>query len=80
MTLAYDSDVTVLFVGDSINQETESFDRVSMRLDERLENVILNIAERTKKLVVVVEAGIPITLDIRYIDYRRSNCLWILHT
>ena len=63
MALAYDSDVTVLFVGDSINQETESMDRVSMRLDERLENVILNIAERTEKLVVVVEAGSAIDMS-----------------
>ncbi len=63
MALAYDSDVTVLFVGDSINQETESFDRASMRLDERLETVILNIAERTDKLVVVVEAGSAIDMS-----------------
>ena len=63
MALAYDSDVTVLVVGDSINQETESFDRASIKLDERLETVILNIAEITDKLVVVVEAGSAIDMS-----------------
>ena len=63
LALAYDSDVTVLVVGNSMNDETESLDRASMRLDERLENLILCVAEKTDKLVVVVEAGSAIDMS-----------------
>ncbi len=63
LTAAYDSDVTVLVVGTTMNDETESIDRISIRLDERLENLILTVAEATDKLVVVVEAGSAIDMS-----------------
>ena len=59
----YDSDVTVLVVGTTMNDETESIDRISLRLDERLENVILTVSEATDKLVVVVESGSAIDMS-----------------
>lgn len=55
--LAYDADVTVLTVGTSEILETESYDRATLKLPEVLENLILEISKKTKKLVVVLEAG-----------------------
>lgn len=58
---AYDmaqmADVTVLTVGNSDIIETESYDRTTLKLPDALEDVILKIAERAKKLVVLLGTG-----------------------
>lgn len=63
LDLAYDSDVTIMLVGDSMNDETESIDRASIRLDERMEHLISCVAQRTERLIVVVEAGSSIDMS-----------------
>ena len=55
--IAYDSDVTVMVVGDSDIVETECYDRENLRLPEVMENMILRMSERAQKLVIVIEAG-----------------------
>jgi beta-glucosidase len=60
---AYDNDVTILVVGNPTNVETESFDRSELKLNPVLEDLILRIAERAQKLVVVVEAGSAIDMS-----------------
>jgi len=57
MDKAYDSDYAILVVGNSENDESESFDRTSIKLDARIEQVILSLAKMTDKLVVVLETG-----------------------
>ena len=57
MQKAYDADVTVLTVGTDDVIETELYDRTSLKLSPRVEDVILKIASRSNKLVVVLEAG-----------------------
>lgn len=55
--LAYDADITVLVVGHSEIIETESYDRSSIKLPEVLEDLILKIADKTDRLVIVLETG-----------------------
>ena len=54
---AYDADVTILAVGTDKNIEAESFERASLKLPHAVETVILQTAEVTDNLVVVLEAG-----------------------
>ena len=62
LSLAYDSELTILIVGDTFSEETESMDRTSIKLNAHLEKLICNVAQKTKKLVVVVEAGSAIDM------------------
>lgn len=55
--MALDADVTVLAVGNSDIIETESYDRSTLKLPDVLEDVILKIADKAKKLVIVLETG-----------------------
>ena len=57
MDMAYDADVTVLTVGTDDIIETEGYDRTSLKLPFAIEDIILKVASRANKLVVVLEAG-----------------------
>lgn len=63
MNVAYDSDYTVLVVGNSPNDESESFDRTTIKLHPHIEKAILSLAEMTDKLVVVIETGSAIDVS-----------------
>lgn len=57
MDVAYDSDYTVLVVGNDKLVETEALDRSSIKLDPMIETAILSIAESAQNLIVVLETG-----------------------
>ena len=63
LDVAYDNDYTVLVVGNSENIESESFDRSSLKLAPTIEKAILDLAEMTDKLIVVIEAGSAIDVS-----------------
>jgi len=69
--LAYDSDVAVLVVGTNAIIETESYDRTSLRLPEKLEDIIIETAKKNKNLIVIVEASCAIDMS-RWIDYAKA--------
>ena len=54
---AYDADVTVLCVGTNERNESEGFDRTTLRLSANQEDLILNAAKVNKNLVVVLYVG-----------------------
>ncbi len=60
--LASQSDYVLLFVGQSAKTESESFDRLSMRLSSEQEALILKAAQNNPKTIVVVQAGSPIDM------------------
>lgn len=64
---AYEADVTVLPVGHGPETETESFDRSSIKLSEKQEDLILRVAAHANKTVVVVYAGSAVDMS-RWID------------
>ena len=68
MELASKHDVAIVLVGD--NKESEGFDRTTIRLQEREETLIRNVAESANKTVVVIEAGSAIDMSswIEYVD------------
>ncbi len=63
LDLVYDSDVTVMVVGSSSIVETESYDRASIRLSDKIEKLILEVSKNANKLVVVVESGSAIDMS-----------------
>ena len=63
MQKAYDADVTVLTVGTGDVVETECYDRTSLKLSPAMEDIILKIASRANKLVVVLEAGSAVDMS-----------------
>ena len=63
LDVAYDNDYTVFVVGNSENIESESFDRSSFKLAPTIEKAILDLAEMTDKLIVVIEAGSAIDVS-----------------
>lgn len=68
MELASKHDVAIVLVGDDL--ESEGYDRTTLRLKEREETLIRNVAESANKTVVVIEAGsaIDMTSWIEYAD------------
>lgn len=60
---AYHADVTVLTVGTDHTIESEMYERTSLKLPPVVENVILNTADRTENLVVVLESGSSIDVS-----------------
>ena len=60
---AYNADVTVLTVGTDKTIESEMWDRTTLKLPPMVEDVILNTAEATKNLVVVLESGSAIDVS-----------------
>lgn len=55
--LAYDSDVAILVVGTNQIIETESYDRTSLKLDEKMEEMIIEVAKKNKNTIVILQAG-----------------------
>ncbi len=62
MDIAYDADVTILTVGTDDIIETEGYDRTSLKLPAGIEDIILKVASRANKLVVVLEAGAAVDM------------------
>ncbi|MDD4915387.1 MAG: glycoside hydrolase family 3 C-terminal domain-containing protein [Methylococcales bacterium] len=56
------ADYALLFVGQSVKTESESFDRTSLRLSAAQEELILQTAAANPNTVVVVQAGSPIEM------------------
>lgn len=69
--LAYDSDVAVLVVGTNSIIETESYDRTTLKLPEKMEEMIIEVGKRNKNLVVVMEASCVIDMS-NWIDYTKA--------
>lgn len=63
MDIAYDADVTILTVGTDDIIETEGYDRTSLKLPAGIEDIILKVASRANKLVVVIEAGSAVDMS-----------------
>ncbi len=70
MDIAYDADVTILTVGTDDIIETEMYDRTSLKLSPAMEDIILKVASRANKVVVVLEAGsaVDMTAWINKVD------------
>ena len=60
---AYKADVTLLFVGTSPSIESESYDRLSLRLSPHQEDLILNTARVNPNVVVVLFAGSAVDMS-----------------
>ncbi len=69
--LAYDSDVAILVVGTNSIIETESYDRTSLRLPEKIEEIIIETSKKNKNLIVIVEASCVIDMS-RWIDSTKA--------
>ncbi|GAB1821791.1 beta-glucosidase family protein [Herbidospora sp. RD11066] len=62
---ARDADVAVVVVGTSKEVESEGFDRTSLRLPGRQNELVLRVAEVNPRTVVVVNAGSPVEMPWR---------------
>lgn len=62
MDMAYDADVALLTVGTDDIIETEGYDRMSLKLPKGIEDIILKVASRANKLVVVLETGAAVDM------------------
>ncbi|MBQ8323143.1 MAG: glycoside hydrolase family 3 C-terminal domain-containing protein [Clostridia bacterium] len=60
---AYGADVAVLCVGNGKDTESESFDRTTLRLSPRQEDLILGVAKANPNVVVVIEAGSAVDMS-----------------
>lgn len=65
---AYDSDVSVIAMGDDTNVEGEGFNRYTMRLSNEQEDIILNIASHSEKTIVILYTGSAVDMSA-WIDY-----------
>jgi beta-glucosidase len=63
VTLAKESDVALLFVGDSKFQESEGIDRPSIALPDNQIELINAVAKANPKTVVILEAGAQVTME-----------------
>jgi beta-glucosidase len=62
VALARDADVAVLVVGTTEEVESEGFDRTSLALPGRQDELVRRVAEVNPRTVVVVNAGAPVLL------------------
>jgi beta-glucosidase len=62
VALARDADVAVVVVGTTEEVESEGFDRTSLALPGRQDELVHRVAEANPKTVVVVNAGAPVLL------------------
>ena len=62
VALALDADVTVVVVGTTEEVESEGFDRRSLALPGRQDELVRRVAEVNRRTVVVVNAGAPVLL------------------
>ncbi len=63
VALAKASDMTVLFVGNTPDVETEGMDRESLTLSPSQEELVLAIAETNPKTIVVLHCGAGLQMD-----------------
>lgn len=69
--LAYDSEVAILVVGTNNIIETESYDRTSLKLDEKMEEMIIEVGKKNPNTIIVLQAGCVIDVT-NWIDYVSS--------
>lgn len=62
VSLARDADVAVVVVGTTAEVESEGFDRTSLALPGRQDELVRRVAEANPRTVVVVNAGAPVLL------------------
>lgn len=62
VALARDADVAVVVVGTTEEVESEGFDRTSLALPGRQDELVRRVAQANPKTVVVVNAGAPVLL------------------
>src|SRR3954454_24234082 len=62
VALARDADVAVVVVGTTEEVESEGFDRTSLALPGRQDELVRRVAEANPRTVVVVNAGAPVLL------------------
>ncbi|HLO59399.1 MAG TPA: glycoside hydrolase family 3 C-terminal domain-containing protein [Bacteroidales bacterium] len=68
------ADMTILFVGNNREVETESFDRLSMNLPFGQDSLIKAVCMANRNTIVVVVAGAPV--DMRTAEATASTILW----
>ncbi len=67
--IAANSDMALVFVGDSKEVESEGHDRTSLSLAGRQDELIEAIAGKNKHTVVVINAGAPVTMPwLEHVD------------
>ncbi|MBO3746139.1 glycoside hydrolase family 3 protein [Streptosporangiaceae bacterium NEAU-GS5] len=65
VSAAQAADVAVVVVGTSKEVESEGFDRVSLRLPGRQDELVSRVAEANPRTVVVINAGAPVEMPWR---------------
>jgi beta-glucosidase len=60
--LARDADAAIVVVGTTTDWESEGFDRASMRLPGRQDDLVRRVAEANRRTVVVLNTGSPVEL------------------
>jgi beta-glucosidase len=65
--IAKSSDLVILFVGTSLNFETEGRDRDNLSLPNNQDELILKVAEANKNVIVVLSTGSPVLMN-KWID------------
>src|SRR2546423_10635323 len=65
VALAAGSDVAVVVVGTTAEVESEGFDRTSLALPGRQDELVRRVAEANPDTVVIVNAGSPVELPWR---------------
>jgi len=68
------SDVAIVFAGLNHDFDTESFDRIHMRLPYGQEQLIQEVAKANPNTIVVIIAGSP--LELSGISYRVPSLVW----
>jgi len=63
--LAADSDIAIVVVGTTAHVESEGYDRSSMRLPGRQDELVNEIAKANRNTIVVVNAGSPVEMPWR---------------
>ena len=61
--IAKSSDLVILFVGTSLNFETEGRDRDNLSLPNNQDELILKVAEANKNVIVVLSTGSPVLMN-----------------
>ncbi len=63
LTVAKNSDVALLFMGDAYNIETEGMDRENLALPRFQDTLIEEVAKVNKNTIVVLNTGSPVLMD-----------------
>lgn len=78
LNLAYEADMSLIFVSDTIRTELEGFDRNSIRLQPELEKMILQLTAVNPNTVVVVQAGSVIDMSEWFYKVKGVVYSWYL--